>query len=277
MTLTRLPFGLATAADRRREGVTVTQLLEGKNILVMGVANQRSIGWAVALAVRAYGGRLALTYQSKRLRPRLEQLVAGMDDIPLIECDVSDDKSIRKAMDELGKQMPVIDGLVHSIAYAPAHDLQGNFVETTREGFAIANDISAYSLIAAAREARRLMTHGGAIVTMTYAGSRRVIPNYNVMGPAKASLESSVRYLAADLGPTEIRVNAISAGPIHTVAARSIKDFGSMLDLLVQHTPLRRNVTAAEVADAAVFLLSDLARAITGEILHVDAGAHAVT
>ncbi|HMK91889.1 MAG TPA: SDR family oxidoreductase, partial [Thermoleophilia bacterium] len=144
-------------------------------------------------------------------------------------------------------------------------------------GYAVANDVSAYSLIAAAREARRLMAQGGSIVTMTYAGSHRVIPNYNVMGPAKASLEASVRYLAADLGPAEIRVNAVSAGPIHTVAARSIKDFAGMLELLQTHTPLRRNVTADEVADATVFLLSDLARAITGEILHVDAGAHAVT
>ncbi len=148
--------------------------------------------------------------------------------------------------------MPVLDGMVHSIAWAPAHDLQGNFVETTRDGFAQANDISSYSLIATAREARRLMTRGGAIVTMTYAGSRRVVPNYNVMGPAKASLESAVRYLAADLGPEGIRVNAISAGPIATVAARTIKDFSGMLDLLESHTPLRRNVTTEEVADATV-------------------------
>ena len=172
-------------------------------------------------------------------------------------------------------KMPVLDGMVHSIAWAPAHDLQGNFVETTRDGFAQANDISSYSLIATAREARRLMTRGGAIVTMTYAGSWRVVPNDNVMGPAKASLESAVRYLAADLGPEGIRVNAISAGPIATVAARTIKDFSGMLDLLESHTPLRRNVTTEEVADATVFLLSDLSRAITGEVVHVDAGAHA--
>jgi enoyl-[acyl-carrier protein] reductase I len=255
----------------------VTALLQGKNVLVMGVANQRSIAWAVVKAVRANGGRVAVSYQSERLRRRLEQLVRGMDDVILIECDVSDDATIRNAIDELGTQMPVLHGLVHSIAYAPAEDLQGSFVETTRAGYAVANDVSAYSLIAAAREARRLMTAGGSIVTMTYAGSRRVIPNYNVMGPAKASLESSVRYLAADLGPAAIRVNAVSAGPIHTVAARSIKEFGSMLELLEQHTPLRRNVTTDEVADATVFLLSDLARAVTGEVLHVDAGAHAVT
>jgi enoyl-[acyl-carrier protein] reductase I len=166
---------------------------------------------------------------------------------------------------------------VHSIAYAPAEDLQGSFAETTRAGFAAANDISAYSLIAVAREARPLLAAGGSVVTMTYAGSNRVVPNYNVMGPAKASLEASVRYLAADLGPAGVRVNAVSPGPIHTVAARSIKDFASMLDLLEQHTPLRHNVTIEEVADATVFLLSDLARAVTGEIMHVDAGAHAVT
>jgi enoyl-[acyl-carrier protein] reductase I len=252
-------------------------LLTDRNVLVMGVANQRSIAWAVARAVVTHGGHLALTYQSERVRPRLEKLVAELGDVPLIECDVSSDDAIAKAMKKLGKEMPVLHGLVHSIAYAPAHDLQGSFVETTREGYAVANDVSAYSLIAASREARRLMMRGGSIVTMTYAGSHRVIPNYNVMGPAKASLESSVRYLAADLGPAEIRVNAVSAGPIHTVAARSIKDFAGMLDLLETHTPLRRNVTAEEVADATVFLLSDMARAVTGEILYVDAGAHAVT
>jgi enoyl-[acyl-carrier protein] reductase I len=253
-------------------------LLEDKNVLVMGVANQRSIAWAVARAVLAHGGHLALTYQSGRVRPRIERLLAGLDaEVTLLECDVASDDGVSRAMKRLAAEMPVLHGLVHSIAYAPAHDLQGSFVETTRDGFAVANDISSYSLIAAAREARRLMVRGGAIVTMTYAGSHRVIPNYNVMGPAKASLEASVRYLAADLGPAEIRVNAVSAGPIHTVAARSIKDFAGMLELLQTHTPLRRNVTADEVADATVFLLSDLSRAITGEIVHVDAGAHAVT
>jgi enoyl-[acyl-carrier protein] reductase I len=256
----------------------MSELLTDKNVLVMGVANQRSIAWAVARAVLAHDGRLALTYQSERNRPRLERLISAVDaDVPLIACDVTSDGGVARAMRAVAARMPVLHGLVHSIAYAPAEDLQGSFVDTTRDGFAAANDVSSYSLIAAAREARRLMAQGGAIVTMTYAGSHRVVPNYNVMGPAKASLEASVRYLAADLGPAEIRVNAVSAGPIHTVAARSIKDFAGMLDLLQTHTPLRRNVTAAEVADATVFLLSDLSRAITGEIVHVDAGAHAVT
>jgi len=252
-------------------------LLDGKNILVMGAANPRSIGWAVALAVHRHGGRVALTYQAARLRRRLQSLVDKLGDVPPIECDVSSDAAVAKTIDRLSADMPVLHGLVHSIAYAPAEDLQGSFVETTRDGFAVANDVSSYSLIAAAREARRLMTQGGSIVTMTYAGSHRVLPNYNVMGPAKASLESATRYLAVDLGPAGIRVNAISAGPIHTVAARSIKDFAGMLDLLKTHTPLRRNITTEEVADATVFLLSDLSRAITGEIVHVDAGAHAVT
>jgi enoyl-[acyl-carrier protein] reductase I len=253
-------------------------LLVGKHVLVMGVANQRSIAWAVARAILAQGGRLSLTYQSNRIKPRLEQLLTGYDaDVTLIECDVASDDGVARALKKLEQKTAVLHGLVHSIAYAPAEDLQGSFVETTRDGFAVANDISSYSLIAAAREARRLMVQGGSIVTMTYAGSHRVIPNYNVMGPAKASLEASVRYLAADLGPAEIRVNAVSPGPIHTVAARSIKDFAGMLELLQTHTPLRRNVTAEEVADATVFLLSDLSRAITGEIVHVDAGAHAVT
>jgi enoyl-[acyl-carrier protein] reductase I len=250
-------------------------LLEGKGFLVMGAANPRSIAWAVALAVQRHGGAVALTYQADRLRRRVEALAEQLGDAPMIECDVADDVAVRRAVDELGEQMPVLDGLVHSIAWAPAEDLQGSFVETTRAGFAQANDISSYSLIAAAREARRLMTRGGSVVTMTYAGSWRVVPNYNVMGPAKASLESAVRYLAADLGPAGIRVNAVSAGPIATVAARTIKDFGGMLELLESHTPLRRNVTSDEVADATVFLLSDLARAVTGEVVHVDAGAHA--
>ena len=253
----------------------VTGLLEGKNVLVTGAANSRSIAWSVALAITRHGGAVALTYQAERLRRRVQTLADELGGAPLIECDVSSDEAVRRAIDELAESMPVLDGMVHSIAWAPAEDLQGSFVETSRSGFAQANDISSYSLIATAREARRLMTRGGGIVTMTYAGSWRVVPNYNVMGPAKASLESAVRYLAADLGPDGIRVNAVSAGPIATVAARTIKDFSGMLELLESHTPLRRNVTAEEVADATVFLLSDLSRAITGEVVHVDAGAHA--
>jgi enoyl-[acyl-carrier protein] reductase I len=253
----------------------VTGLLEGKNVLVTGAANSRSIAWSVALAVKKHGGSVALTYQAERLRRRVQTLADELGETPIIECDVSSDAAVRGAIDELAESMPVLDGLVHSIAWAPAEDLQGSFVQTSRAGFAQANDISSYSLIATAREARRLMTRGGGIVTMTYAGSWRVVPNYNVMGPAKASLESAVRYLAADLGPDGIRVNAVSAGPIATVAARTIKDFSGMLELLESHTPLRRNVTTEEVADATVFLLSDLSRAITGEVVHVDAGAHA--
>jgi enoyl-[acyl-carrier protein] reductase I len=257
-------------------------LLKDKNVLVMGVANEHSIAWAVARAVLAAGGSVALSYQAPRLRQRLARLLGTLTEeqaagVPLIECDVSDDAAVTAAIAELAAVMPRLHGLVHSIAWAPAEDLQGSFVTTTRAGFASANDVSAYSLVAVAREARHLFVEGSSVVTMTYAGSRRVLPNYNVMGPAKASLEACVRYLAADLGPAGVRVNAVSAGPIHTVAARTIKDFGSMLELLQQHTPLRRNVTVEEVADATVFLLSDLARGVTGEILHVDAGAHAVT
>jgi enoyl-[acyl-carrier protein] reductase I len=255
----------------------VAGLLQGKNILIMGAANRRSIAWAVAEAVHREGGAVALTYQAERLKGRLADLAAKLGAVPMIECDVTSDEAVAAAFARVGEKMPVLHGLVHSIAYAPAEDLQGSFAETTRAGFAAANDISAYSLIAVAREARPLLVAGSSLVTMTYAGANRVVPNYNVMGPAKASLEASVRYLAADLGLAGVRVNAISAGPIHTVAARSIKDFASMLDLLKRHTPLRRNVTIDEVADATVFLLSDLARAVTGEIVHVDAGAHAVT
>jgi enoyl-[acyl-carrier protein] reductase I len=257
-------------------------LLRDRNVLVMGVANEHSIAWAVARAALRAGGRVALSYQAPRLRQRLERLLGTLEPrhataVPLIECDVSDDAAVAAAVSALAAVMPQLHGLVHSIAWAPAEDLQGSFASTSRAGFAAANDVSAYSLVAVAREAQRLFVEGSSIVTMTYAGSRRVLPNYNVMGPAKASLEACVRYLAADLGPAGVRVNAVSAGPIHTVAARTIKDFGSMLELLQQHTPLRRNVTADEVADATVFLLSDLARGVTGEILHVDAGAHAVT
>lgn len=253
-------------------------LLGGKTIVVMGVANERSIAWAVGRAVVAQGGRLVLTYQGQRLLSRLQHLTATLSaEVPFIECDVTDDGAVREAFAEIGAHAPVLDGVVHSIAWAPADDLQGSFVTTTRAGFAAANDVSAYSLVAVAREAQPLLASNASLVAMTYAGSRRVIPNYNVMGPAKASLEACVRYLAADLGPAGVRVNAVSAGPIHTVAARTIKDFGSMLQLLQGHTPLRRNVTAEEVADVTVFLLSDLARAVTGEIVHVDAGAHAVT
>ena len=256
-------------------------LLRDKNVLVMGVANEHSIAWAVAKAVLKAGGTIALSYQAPRLRQRLERLLATLEPaqaaaVPLIECDVSDDAGVATAVAELATLMPQLHGLVHSIAWAPAEDLQGSFVSTTRAGFAAASDVSAYSLVAVAREARRLFTPDASIVTMTYAGSRRVFPNYNVMGPAKASLEACVRYLAADLGPAGVRVNAVSAGPIYTVAARTIKDFESMMELLQGHTPLRRNVTADEVADATVFLLSDLSRGVTGEVLHVDAGAHAV-
>ncbi len=266
-------------------------LLDGKTIVVMGVANERSIAWAVSQAIVAQGGRLILTYQGERLLGRLRRLTSTLTespgaapgkggsaaDVPFIECDVTDDEAVRAAFAQIATLAPVVHGLVHSIAWAPAEDLQGSFVTTTRSGFAAANDVSAYSLVAVAREAQALLAPGSSLVTMTYAGSERVIPNYNVMGPAKASLEACVRYLAADLGPGGVRVNAVSAGPIHTVAARTIKDFGSMLELLEKHTPLRRNVTAAEVADVTVFLLSDLARAVTGEIVHVDAGAHAMT
>jgi enoyl-[acyl-carrier protein] reductase I len=268
-------------------------LLEGKTVVVMGVANERSIAWAVSRAVAAHGGRLILTYQGQRLLSRLRKLASQLDEaaregpkaattsgapvVPIIECDVTDDDAVRAAFDEIGGLAPQVHGLVHSIAWAPAEDLQGRFVSTTRAGFAAANDVSAYSLVAVARGAQRLLAPDASIVTMTYAGSQRVLPNYNVMGPAKASLEACVRYLAADLGPEGVRVNAVSAGPIHTVAARTIKDFDTILHLLEERTPLRRNVTAEEVADVTVFLLSDLARAVTGEIVHVDSGAHTLS
>ena len=251
-------------------------LLTGKNILVTGAANKRSIAWAVAKAVHREGGKVALAYQGERLLERVTELSELVGGAPLIECDVSSDENVATALTELAATMPILHGLVHSVAFAPAHDLQGSFVETTRAGYAVANDVSAYSLIALTREARRLFAPSAAVVAMTYIGSQRVTPNYNVMGPAKASLEASVRYLAADLGPSGVRVNAISAGPIQTVAARTIKDFSDMLSQVAERTPLRRLITTEEVADATVFLLSDMARGVTGEIMRVDSGAHVI-
>ena len=254
----------------------MTGLLTGANYLVTGAANTRSIAWSVALAIKRHGGSVALTYQAERLRSRVQPLADELGGAPLIECDVSSDENVATALTELAATMPILHGLVHSVAFAPAHDLQGSFVETTRAGYAVANDVSAYSLIALTREARRLFAPSAAVVAMTYIGSQRVTPNYNVMGPAKASLEASVRYLAADLGPSGVRVNAISAGPIQTVAARTIKDFSDMLSQVAERTPLRRLITTEEVADATVFLLSDMARGVTGEIMRVDSGAHVI-
>ncbi len=251
----------------------MTKLLEGKRVVIMGVANKRSIAWAIAQSLHNHGAELAFTYQGERLERRVRELVeAEMPGSPMFECDVTSDEQVRSAFDRIGEVWGRIDGLVHCIAFAKAEDLEVPFVETSRDGYALAQDISSYSLVACARAAKSLMTEGGSILTMTYMGSERVIPNYNVMGVAKAALEASVRYLAYDLGPSGIRVNAISAGPIRTLAAKGVKNFNSMLHIVEERSPLRKTTDPAEVADTALFLTSPLSRGITGEVIHVDGG-----
>jgi enoyl-[acyl-carrier protein] reductase I len=252
--------------------------LNGKQGLIVGVANKRSIAWAIAQAASSAGARLALTYQGERLEENVRELAAGLNDPIVLPCDVTEDGQIARTFEEVERAFGGLDFLVHGAAYAAREDLSNPFVQTTREGFKLALDVSAYSLIALSRGALPLMERrgGGSILTLTYLGSGRVFLNYNVMGVAKAALESTVRYLAADLGPRNIRVNAISAGPIKTLAAAGIAGFSSILQVYRDRAPLRRTVETAEVADAAVFLLSDAGRAVTAEVLMVDGGYHAI-
>lgn len=253
----------------------MNQLLAGKKFLIMGVANDRSIAWAIAKALHEAGATLAFSYQGDRLESRVHKLVEStMPGSTLISVDVTKDEEITAAFQVLRDQWQTMDGVVHSLAFAKAEDLEGSFVNTSRDGFLLAHDISAYSLVAVAREAKELMPNGGSIITMTYIGGERIVSNYNVMGVAKAALDHSVRYLASDLGPQGIRVNAISAGPINTLAARGVKGFSSILPQVAEKAPLRRNVTQDDVANTAVFLASDLSGGITGETIHVDAGYH---
>lgn len=253
----------------------MNQLLAGKKFLIMGVANDRSIAWAIAKQLHEAGATLAFSYQGERLESRVQKLVEStMPGSPLISVDVTRDEEITAAFGQLKEQWGTMDGVVHSLAYAKAEDLEGTFVDTSREGFHLAHDISAYSLVTIARQAKEMMTEGGSIITMTYIGGERIVGNYNVMGVAKAALEHSVRYLANDLGPAGIRVNAISAGPINTLAARGVKNFTSILPQVAERSPLRRNITQEEVGKTALFLASDLASGITGETIHVDAGYH---
>lgn len=251
-------------------------LLAGKNIIVMGVANDRSIAWAIAQSLAEQGARLAFTYESERVEGRVRKLAESIPNSLILPCNVTVDEEIDKLADTLRTEFGVLHGLVHSIAFAKAEDLAGEFVATSREGFALAHDISAYSLVAVSQRLAPLMTEGGSIMTMTYMGAERVMRNYNVMGVAKAALESSVRYLANDLGPKNIRVNAISAGPIRTLAAKGISDFNSILKQVEEKAPLRRTTEVAEVGDTAMFLLSHLARGITGEVIYVDGGYNIV-
>jgi enoyl-[acyl-carrier protein] reductase I len=250
--------------------------LSGKFGLITGIANKRSIAWSIAKALAQDGARLALTYQGARFAENVEQLAAELDSPLLLPCDVSLDEQITEAYATVGQAFGGLDFLLHATAFAPREELSRRFVETSREGFRIALDISAYSLIALARGAAPLMAArgGGSILTLTYLGSERVFPNYNVMGVAKAALEASVRYLAADLGPSNIRVNAISAGPIRTLASSGISGFASILQVYRDRAPLRRNIELDEVGQAGRFLLGPESTAITGEVLMVDAGFH---
>ena len=248
----------------------------GKLGLVVGVANKRSLSWAIAQATAARGARLALTYQG-RFEDHVNELSQGLPQPPLVlPCDVGSDQDIHSVFEKLEQEFSALDFVVHGAAFAPREELTSPFSQTTRDGFRTALDISAYSLIALARGAAPLLEKrgGGSIVTLSYLGSERVFPNYNVMGVAKAALEASVRYLAADLGPRNIRVNAISAGPVKTLAAAGISGFSSILGVYRDRAPLRRNIDTSEVGDAAAFLLSDAGRGITGEVLMVDAGFH---
>lgn len=246
-------------------------LLEGRTAVVLGVANRWSIAYAIAEAFRREGAKLILTYQGDRQRLTVEELGNALGAAKILNCDVTIPDDLARLTQELQHEGRV-DCMVHSIAFANREDLSRPFVETSRDGYLLAQEVSAYSMVAAARAVRPLMTSGGSMITLTYLGSVRVVPNYNVMGVAKAALEAAVRYLAADLGPHNIRVNAISAGPIKTASARGIRDFSRVLDGVAERAPLRRNCEPAEVADAAVFLASDLGRGVTGNVLYVDAG-----
>lgn len=252
--------------------------LKDKKVLITGVASSRSIAWGVARAMRREGAQLAFTYQGDRLEKVVRNLATSVDSKIFLHCDVCSDHQIEDSFAELGRQWDGVDCIVHSIAFAPRDQLAGNYVDAvTREGFDTALDISAYSLAALAKGGRDLMRgRNGSLVTMTFLGAVRVVPNYNVMGVAKAALEANVRYLAAALGPEGTRVNAISAGPIRTLAASGISDFRAMLNYVQERAPLRRNVTLDEVGNAAAFLCSDLASGITGDVLYVDTGYHVV-
>ncbi len=243
-----------------------------RTAVIFGLANKRSIAWAIAQKLHEAGWRLAITYQNERLEQEAKDLITELPGAAGFMCDVSHDEQIARLFEELKNRYGTLHGLVHSVAFAPAEELKGEFLSTTREGFRIAHDISVYSLVAVTRAAAPLMTAGGGIVTMTYYGAEKVVPRYNVMGVAKAALEASVRYLAHDLGPKNIRVNAISAGPVKTLAARGIAGFGDMLKSHAERAPMKRNVDTAEIGATAAFLLSEAGSGITGETIYVDCG-----
>ena len=251
--------------------------LTGKTGLVMGVANQRSLAWAIAQPLAQAGARLAFSYQADRLRPTLEKLTSELDSPLLLECDVGDDAALDTLFEQVGDEFGKLDYLVHALAFAPGATFERPFIETERADWVTAMDVSAYSLVASARRAAPLMTDGGSIVTLTYLAAERVVPHYNMMGVAKAALEASVRYLAYDLGPQGVRVNAISAGAVRTIAARSISGFADLYSQAGEMSMLKRNIEQSEVGGVGMALLADqLGGGVTGETVYVDAGFHAI-
>ncbi|WP_348666337.1 enoyl-ACP reductase FabI [Arsenophonus symbiont of Ornithomya chloropus] len=247
--------------------------LKGKNILITGISSKLSIAYGIAQAMHQQGANLAFTYQNNKLKSRVEEIAHKFNSNIVFSCDVASDSSIKELFFKLEKIWKKFDGFVHSIAYAPSDQLNGNYIDTvTRQGSQIAHDISSYSFIALAKACRNMLNSHSALVTLTYLGSERAIPNYNIMGPAKASLEANVRYMANAMGPENIRVNGISAGPIRTLAASAIKDFRKMLSHCASITPIRRTVTIKDIGNCAAFLCSNLSSGITGEIIHVDGG-----
>jgi enoyl-[acyl-carrier protein] reductase I len=246
--------------------------MQGKTAVVFGVANKRSIAWSIAQKLQGAGAKVIITYQNERLAQEAAGLIADLPGAEGFQCDVSSDAEIDHLFAQLKSKFGKIHTVVHSVAFAPAEELKNDFLLTTREGFRIAHDVSVYSLIAVTRAAVPLMEDGGSVMTMSYLGAERVVPRYNVMGVAKAALEATVRYLASDVGAKKIRVNAISAGPIKTLAARGISGLGEMMKELADKAPLRRNVEVDEVGNTALFLASDLSTGITGEVIHVDCG-----
>ena len=251
-------------------------LMQGKRGLIMGLANDRSLAWGIAKALHAQGAEMAFSYQGEALEKRVRPLAEELGSDFLIDCDVSDMAALDTAFETLAARWPTIDFLVHAIGFSDKNELRGNYVDTSLENFLLTMNISAYSFVAVTKRARPMMPNGGSILTLTYYGAEKVIPHYNVMGVAKAALETSVRYLAVDLGGENIRVNAISAGPIKTLAASGIGDFNYILKWNELNAPLKRNVSTEEVGNAGLYLLSDLGSGVTGEVMHVDAGYHVV-
>lgn len=249
-------------------------LLEGKNILIMGIRNKWSIAWGIAKSCDAQGAKLIFTYRGERERESVEELLRDFPGCRAYACNVENEEEVDELFDKLKKEYKSLDGIVHCIAHAQKEDLKKDFLETSKEGYSHALDVTSYSLILVAKHAKNLMPNGGSIVTISYYGASKVMPGYNLMGAAKAALEANVRYLANEIGPIGIRVNSISSGPIKTISSREINDFNSMLEIVEKKSPLKKSVTPAEIGDSAVFLLSELSRGITGTNLYVDNGYH---